>query len=402
MAGGAAAWRAAAAAFRARLRRALLLAALAGAVSALAGVVLEAAEAAGVSGWSALKPHTLSEVIGTRFGTVWTIAAGAWLLAGLLSLPLTSSAVGGQTGLGRRFDRPTAMGVAVAVPIAYLLIAPALGGHGATQPPVGVMFGSIVVHVASMSLWLGGLAALLACVPAATRSLEGADRTRLLAATLTRFSALALGAVIALLATGLVQSYVEVRHLSLIFTTPFVVPRSSSSRSCCGLIGLGRAQPAADRAAAGGRRARRHLPGEAGVLLRRTLRAEVALIAVVLGTTGALASYAPAIAQRQGPVNETARIGPAEVQLAVDPAQVGANEVHLYLIDPVNGAQFTRLKQLTVTATLASKGIGPLPLDAQLAGPGHFVIQNAFLTAKGDWDVKITMRVSSSTSSCAT
>jgi copper transport protein len=387
-------WRAAQGALLARARRCALLVAGVGVLSAAAGIVLEGAEAAGVSGWSALRLHTLSEVLGTRFGTVWAIALGAWLLVGVLGVALAVPTGAGRTG--RR-----AATAAMAAPLAYLLVAPALGGHGATQSPVAVLFASLVIHVAAMSVWLGGLVALLACVPATTRRLDGADRTRLLAAVLVRFSTVALGAVIAILLTGLVQSYVEIRHLSLLFTTPFGRAAFIKLALLLGLIGLGalhrrrvvpRLAAAARVAAAGGPAATG--PGATGVLLRRVLRAEVALIAVVLGTTGALASYAPAVARGQGPVEETARIGPAEVQLAVDPARVGANELHLYLIDPVGGAPFTRAREITVTATLPAKGIGPLPLRVEQAGPGHVVIPDAFLTAAGDWDVRITVRVS--------
>ena len=46
-----------------------------------------------------------------------------------------------------------------------------------------------------MSAWIGGLVALLVALPAATRRLHAPDRTRLLAATLVRFSPIALGCV---------------------------------------------------------------------------------------------------------------------------------------------------------------------------------------------------------------
>jgi copper transport protein len=58
------------------------------------------------------------------------------------------------------------------------------------------------------------------------------------------------------------------------------------------------------------------------------------------------------------------------------------------------GAQFTRFKELTVAATLPAKSIGPLPLDATVAGPGHYTIANAFLTSPGRWTLRVTMRTS--------
>jgi copper transport protein len=245
-----------------------------------------------------------------------------------------------------------------------------------------------------MSLWVGGLAALLLVLPAATRELPGADRTRLLSAALLRFSPLALGAVIVLLATGLVQSYVEIRHLSLVFDTPF--GRAAFIKLCLllVLVGLGALQrrrtlPRLAAAAAGG-----ETPGGAGVVVRRTLRAELALVVVVFAVTGALASYAPAVAQVSGPVEITQRIGPEELQLTVDPATAGPNVMHLYLLDAKSGAQFGGAKELTVQATQTAEGIGPLDLQAQKTGPGHYTILGAPLNVPGTWRLAVTMRVS--------
>ena len=402
VAGGGPEWRAASAAFALRLRRVLLVVALLGALSALAGVVLEAASAAGVSGWAALRPRTLHEVLGTRFGTTWTGAAAAWLglgvvvpglLAGARRAPVLKPASLGATGLA--LPRPNRLLLAaLVVPLGFLILVPALSGHGSTQQPTGVMFPANAIHVAAMSLWFGGLASLAFVLPAATRELAPTDRTRLLAAVLLRFSPIALGAVIALLAAGLIQAFVEIRHLSLIFTTPF--GRAAFIKFCLllGLIGLGalnrqRTLPKLKRAAESGA-----TPGSAGVVLRRTIRSEIALVVVALGVTGALASYAPSIAQVSGPFSATKRLGPEELQLTVDPARVGSNAIHLYLIDPKSGAQYSGAKELDVTAKQAGKGIGPLDLQAQHAGPGHYTVPAATLGVPGSWTLGIAMRVS--------
>lgn len=395
-------WQEASAAFVGRLRRVLGYVALLGALSALGAVVLEAATAAGVSFWSALKPSILREVLGTKFGTFWTASAAAWFVTGGLAqarLGRSPQAAGvlrtasvGATGLalpagGARTLAPFAL------PAALVVMVPALAGHGTTQDPVTVMFPANVVHVASMALWVGGLAALLLVLPAATRRLQGADRTRLLSAALLRFSPLALGAVIVLLATGLVQSYVEIRHLDLIFSTPF--GRAAFIKLCLliALVGLGalnrrRTLPRLAAAAAAG-----ETPGGAGHLIRRTLRAELALVLVVFGVTGALASYAPAIAQVSGPVAVTKTIGPEQLQLTVDPAATGPNEMHLYILDPKSGAQFNGVRELTVRATLPARGIA-LDLQARQSGPGHYSVLGAPLTAPGTWRLDVTMRVS--------
>lgn len=403
-AGGGSGWRSGSEAFARRLRGGLIGVALAGALSAVLGVVFEGAEAAGISGFAALQPRILREVLSTRFGMVWGIGALAWvLLAGsvipLLArrparAPVLKPAELGATGLALP-ERPGAPLLAlVAVPAALLAALPAFAGHAATQHPQALLLPINVVHVLAMSVWLGGLASLLFVVPAATRRLEPGNRGRLLAATFLRFSPLALASVLALLTSGLIQAYVYVRTPAHLVDDPFGRAVLVKFLLLMALIGLGayqrrRSVPRLERIAAEGAP-----PGGVGLLLRRALRAEVALIVVVLGVTAALTSYAPSIAAQSGPFSATRTIGPAQLQVTVDPARVGTNEVHLYLINPKDGTQFTGAREVNLAESLPAKGIGPLNQGADKAGPGHYVLPAALLNVPGTWQVQITVRVS--------
>jgi copper transport protein len=365
--------------FLRRLRLLLWGAAALGILGAAGSIVLEGAEAAGVSGFSALKATIVEETLETRFGTVWGLAFLAWVLFAA-ALPLL---------LGRRRARLT-----LAVPLAYLVLAPALGGHASTQSPVGLNFPVNVVHVSAMAVWLGGLATLLVAVPAATRALEPPARSRLLAAALGRFSQLALIAVSAILLTGVIQAYVYVRHPGDLLSTGY--GRAVLAKFLLVLVVIGfaaynrrRSVPALKRIAASG-----ETPGRAGVMLRRALRAEVALLLVVIGVTAALASYAPPVSAQGGPFNTTTTFGPTQLEMSVDPARVGENQIHIFLFDSKTGAQYTKGKELTVTATLPEKEIGPLPLEVQPAGPGHYIVSGALLNAPGTWRIDLTLRIS--------
>ncbi|MGC1852410.1 MAG: hypothetical protein WA687_08230, partial [Solirubrobacterales bacterium] len=108
----------------------------------------------------------------------------------------------------------------------------------------------------------------------------------------------------------------------------------------------------------------------------------------------ALAGYPPATASQSGPFSASASLGSAELEVTVDPAKAGSNQIHLYLFDARSGAQFTRIRQLTVTATEREESIGPLSLEPQRSGPGHFTVQGAPLSVAGNWDLDVTMRVS--------
>ena len=369
-------------AFERRLRAVLPIAAAIGAISAAAAIVFEAAEAAGVSAGAALDSTILREELGTRFGTVWGITVLAWLLLGIGTLP----------ALRRLTPKRVAP---LFAPLAFIALEPALSGHPSTQSPVALLFPANAGHVVAMAIWAGGLASLVLILPAATRELEGPQRSRLIAATLARFSPVALLCVAVILLTGLGQAYAYVRHLDNLLDTAYGRAVLVKFLLLVGaLIPLGaynryRSVPRLERIAAGG-----EVPGRSGLLLRRALRGEVALVLVVLGVTAALAGYAPATAVQSGPFSASASLGPAELEMTVDPARVGSNQVHLYLFDAKSGAQFKRIKELSATATLPDKSIGPLPLEPQPSGPGHYTVQGALLNVAGEWQLEVTMRVS--------
>ena len=369
-------------AFDRRLRGVLLTAAVAGAASAAAGIVFHAAEAAGVSASSALDSTILREELGTRFGTVWTLTTLAWAVFGL-----------GVWAL-RRSPRPW-QALALFLPLGFIALEPALSGHPSTQSPVALLLPTNVLHVLAVSVWLGGLAALLFVLPAATRELVPPDRSRLLAANLVRFSPIALLCVAVILLTGLGQAYAYVRDFDNLLDTAYgravlvkfgllvalLIPLAAYNRY--------RSVPRLKWIARSG-----EPPGRVGLLLRRALRGEVALAVAVLGVTAVLAGYAPATTVQAGPFSGSATLGPAELEVTIDPARVGSNQVHLYLFDSRDGSQFAKVKELEVTATMPEKSIGPLPLEARRAGPGHYTVQGALLGVAGDWELEVTARVS--------
>jgi copper transport protein len=376
------AWEAADHRFASRLRTVLLAAAVAGALSAAAAIVFHAAEAAGLSAAAALDATILREELGTRFGSVWAFTGLAWIVFGCGAL-----AARRPLRLWQVF--------ALLVPLGCVALEPALSGHPSTQSPVALLVPANVLHVLAVSVWLGGLAALLFVLPAATRELDASGRSRLLAASLARFSPIALLCVAVIFLTGIGQAYAYVRDLDNLLDTAYgravliklvlllgvLVPLGAYNRY--------RSVPRLERIAAGG-----GAPGRVRLLLRRTLRGEVALLVVVTGVTAALAGYAPATAVQSGPFSGSASLGPAELEITVDPARVGSNQIHLYLFDARSGAQFDRVEELEVEATEAEESIGPLPLEARRAGPGHYTVQGAVLGVEGDWDLGVTMRVS--------
>jgi len=406
-------WAEASRAFASRLWRLLALAIVLGVLVSVLGVLLQGASAAGVSLWASLKSSVLDSTLESRFGRVWGGRAIDWLMLGALLLiaralgrdvirTLRSSArdtppvsTGDEDkGLSLTPPAPRAILALLAIGAVYLTITPALAGHASIESPVAVFFGSDALHVLAASVWVGGIACLLLALPGATRRLRGAERSRLLLGTLARFSPIALGAVVAIAATGVIQAYIDVRSLHGLLHTTYGALILVKIALLATLIGLGwvnreRVVPALGRLVGDGR-----APSGIGALARRTMRGELALMVCVFGVTAALITYAPPIDAASGPFSVNTTLGPAELEMTVEPARVGLNTIHLYLIDAGTGAQFTATKELTATARLPAKGIGPLTLKPTVAGPGHYILGSAVLSPGGTWEVEIVDRVS--------
>jgi copper transport protein len=376
-------WQQASRSFAGRMKRLLIAAVVLGVAASVLGILLQGASAAGVSLWASLKSTVIDNTLESRFGEVWGARAIDWLALGVL---LTATVV--------LPSRPRWILALIALGAAYLAITPALSGHASIQSPTAVFFPSDVLHVLAASVWVGGIACLLLALPAATRQLEPPQRSRLLYATLARFSPLALASVVVIAVTGVIQAYIDVRSLNSLFHSTYGALIIAKTVLLLVLMGLGytnreRVMPALKRITATGRP-----PGETGVLARRTMRSELALMLCVFGVTAALITYAPPIDVASGPYSTSTTLGPAELEMTVEPAKVGLNTIHLYLIDARTGAQFTATKELTVKAVLPSKGIGPLPLQVNLAGPGHYIVSSAELSPGGTWEIQLTDRIS--------
>jgi copper transport protein len=398
-------WDAAADAFGRRAVTLLGFAVLLGVVVSLLGILLQGASAAGVSLWGSLKSSIVEDTLDSRFGTVWLLRAFDWAALGALLLLYVKA-----PSTRRLLALPATIGCA------YLASTPAFAGHASVESPIAVMFPSDFIHVLAASVWVGGVAFLALALPVATRQLEPSERTQVLLAVLARFSPIALGAVVAIAVTGLVQAYVDVRRVADLFDTTYGLLVLAKMVLLAVLIGFGwvnrnRIIPRLRRLVEVAGAA-----GSVGALARRSLRGELVLMLVVFAVTAALVAYAPPIDAATGPMSpgmdavakpmampmEAATgpfstrtdLGPAELELSVEPAEVGPNRVHLTLTDAKDGGRFTETKELTINASLPSKGIGPLKLQVKKVAPGRYVVSAAQLTPGGDWELEITDRVS--------
>jgi copper transport protein len=405
----------------ARRRRLAGGGAVAVAVASVLSFLLQGPYAAATGLGTALDPDLLAATAGSEAGrAVLARGALALALAAVLLPPW------------RRGTPPSVSRVAVAgVLAAGLVVSTAATGHPVAGPWPGLAVAAAVVHVAAMAVWLGGLAGLLLSV--LRPPVPAAD----LASILTPWSRLAFGAVVALVVSGTVQAVREVGSPTALFSTTYgwvLVAKLGLVAVLLGAAGISRVwvhqrlgirgpRPAGRRApvhafagAAGSAAppedgpvalrdrsqsegAAEHVPS-----LRRSVLVEVAVAAVVLALSAVLVGTPPARSQVDRPVDVLLPLegaaGPSgSVQVSVDPARAGANTLHVYLFD--DSGRLTQPAAIEVTLTEPSQGIGPLDVDLQPAGPGHFVGDGMTIPGAGTWTLEVAVRLDEFTATTA-
>ncbi len=76
----------------------------------------------------------------------------------------------------------------------------------------------------------------------------------------------------------------------------------------------------------------------------------------------------------------------------LNPARVGANEMHVYVTRP-NGRAFD-VPEVKVAFTLEAKDIGPLPVVPDHITTGHWSANGVQVPLAGEWKIAVTVRTS--------
>ncbi|CCG02017.1 copper resistance protein CopC [Blastococcus saxobsidens] len=400
--------------------RSALLARMAGggavavALAALATFLLQGPYAAGAGLGAAVDPALLGATV--RSGAGWAALARVALALALL-VALRSVWRRGGPGSPARLAVPGVLA-------GGLVLATAAVGHPVAGPWPVLAVLVAAVHVGAMSVWLGGLAALLA-----TALRPGTGPTDP-AAVLPAFSRLAFGSVVALVVSGVVQSVREVGSPTALVETTYgqllagkillvvlLLAAAGVSRvwvqqrlgirrarrgrtvavhafaTAAGPSGPGPEEvaAAADRDRLQAQSAAEHLPS-----LRRSVFVEAGLAAVVLAVSAVLVATPPARAALAQPVDVVLPLqgssgASGSVQVSVDPARPGPNALHVYLFD--DAGRLTQPAEIRVTLTERSQEIGPLDVDLEPAGPGHYVGDGMTIPGAGTWTVTVDVRL---------
>lgn len=335
------------------------------AVSVAASYVLDAAVTGGFSLLEALRWTVLEEQSGTVYGRGSLARAGALVVLALV------------LAVSRTVRMPrVVLGLAAVVLAATL----SLSGHAIAGEPLWLRLGADMLHSIAAAVWLGGLAQLLVAV----------RERELSPAAVGRFSQLALASVVALVVTGLYAAYNEVG-----LSVDGLVGTTYGRLVLIKAVLLGLAMPLAyvNR--------QRNVPGlgdsgmheQAAARLGRYVAGELALLVCVIAATAWLIQAIPAKDElRPGFVEKTVELRSGSLQLVLDPAEVGPNELHLYALDKQHQPN-ARIAELTITASNPERDIDDLDITVQSAGPGHYTTASATLPFAGRWTFTVRAKL---------
>lgn len=359
-----------------RQRRALLRWVPAACVIGLIGAAIKvAAIAAGATGrgvGSIVDDGVLTAVL--RQGGV------GWWVAGLL-IGLAALAVGSRFASGALRQ--------VLIPYGVLVAAGsfALTGHTAVGDPRWLVATGTVVHVVVAAVWVGGLVAV--GIVLASSHTDIPSKT----AVVSRFSGVALIAVGALWASGVVSAWWTVGSWTNLVDSPY-------GR----ILGVKLALVAVTMGIAAWNRWRL-LPAVTGdtaderkrTLLTRSVRSEIVVLAAVVLATSVLVDTPPSRSQAADvqPFSETVTLDDdLEVNLLVTPGVTGDNEVHITYIDSM-GLLDGRVESVTVEMSLPGADIGPLVTNAIELEAGHYLADTGQLVVAGNWELELVGRIGS-------
>ncbi|WP_395576124.1 copper resistance CopC/CopD family protein [Streptomyces sp. BK79] len=148
--------------------------------------------------------------------------------------------------------------------------------------------------------------------------------------------------------------------------------------------------------------------------LRRSVLAEAGVAVVLLAVTTVLTQTEPGRTEEEAkaagqssvststpatgavsldmPFDTGGPNGKGVVRVELDPARVGANDLHLYVENP-DGNAFD-VPEVKVAFTLKAKDIGPLPVVPDHITTGHWSASGVQVPMAGDWEVAVTVRTS--------
>jgi copper transport protein len=321
----------------------------------------------------------------------------AWLdLELVMVLLLFSGAVALRVDRVRSRPRSVAALLATTGAVATAAAAaavPGLAGHAAQTYPVGISLASDWVHVASVSVWIGGLIGL--SVLAATTPAE--DRLEVLGRVVPRFSQVALVSVLLIIASGVVSAILHLPTLGSLYQTSYgkaIIAKVLLLVLALMLATVNRTRTT-PRLRAALEQSDETLGASAGRALRRLVGGEVAIVVGIILAAAILTSLPPPAKALAEVGQASAHIGPGAIErlklthgpytlyVSITPNRAAQPSTYVVRVTK-NGAPLDGATMIAHFAMLDME-MGTQAYQMKPAGQGVYTLVTPALVMVGHW-----------------
>ncbi len=334
-----------------------------GLVGGLGALLLQGPYGAALPLHNSFNWTVLHAVLGTRFGYALQVRLIGWLIAGITA----------WVGIRQTGTRQRALVALTGVAILGVVVSFAAAGHGGVGVQWPLALASDVVHLLSVSTWLGGLLALV------TVTLRRAD-TDDVRVVVTRFSRLAGWLVLAIVVTGVYAGWRQAGILSDLPVTAYgrLLLLKVSFVALAWAVAI---------------YSRSWVRGSADVSVHR-LRTSVGIEALagvaVLVVTTALVAAPPARGAYRPTFYTTLVTGPLKTELWVVPD--GSRLVDIHVLTTHFDGSAAGVPEIDLSMSLPSRQIGAVVVPLQKLADNHYEAPRFPVPLAGRWTIKAVVR----------
>ena len=347
----------------------------------ISGVLLVAGSLSLIVDQGAKLPPRLGVMLGVRAFAGLVLAAVSITPRLAMMRPVGALAGGGVMTIGPLATfRPRRM-IALAAGIAAAMTA-TLVSHATALGSLESMALDFV-HVLSVSVWTGGVVALLWCV-LLVRSDETAETARALGATVWRFSVTAMIATALLITAGVLQAFNRLVLVNDLYETPYGIALLVKIVLALVALAIG-----AFNLLRWGPRLRAGI--RARLALVRDTMAETAIFIVIIVAASVLTAFAPPAQPSASAYDQTQHVSGLRLEMLVASGGAGRNTYVLRVhqgLAPVTGAEKVALR-----FTMVEHDMGQQELIATERAAGDYVAEGSPTAMYGTWRVQTIVRL---------
>jgi copper transport protein len=241
-------------------------------------------------------------------------------------------------------------------------------GHPSATSPAAVAVAVDMVHLASVSIWLGGLVWLLVRDRQDGAVQDSEDQVAAL-----RFSRFATVAMPVIVVSGGWQTFLLLDSIEDLTETDWGRALLVKVAIVVVLVTLGGVS-------------RWLLRHDGAAEIRRLVMSEVAIGAIVLGVTAGLVATPPVPPVPSSAFAVSVAQGSLIANVSVGPGRVGSNEIHIVLAPPGGALQAVVSAQARIS--LPAENLPAVPVELVPDGPNHY-IGTIQIPQGGDWTLDL-------------